>query len=481
MTEPIFYGYTGQVWAVVFAALNQFSQALGTASEPFDTLPMAEAVLDTALNGLAAINANRIAGLWTADEATFSVIQALPILPNPSDQAFFSARQQAVLNAATALQALVPTPNLYGVSTALSQGLAAIPDPGLLEFFGGFQYEAAPGGLTVNNLPAIAGQCSAAFADLAAVVAAVPGVGQNYLYDLLTRLSLEMSAFAELLGCFLGFSASTTTFLWNQMFVLPTMLAHADLLSSAPNNIITQQDQLIRFLIIYIVQQLQNFILTVDRPTAQPIELATILTGDSLMDVASRSLGDYTKWSEIATINKLQPPFIAPTSQPGVVGWGKKVVLPLPGGQPTPGFVPDYLLNFLGVDVYFGPINGDMPPWTGDFQLISGYDNIRWALGRRMQTTLGKLIYHPDYGCRIPPEVGNVQTNDTAGYIAAFGKSCLLSDPRVSAVPSATVSLEPNFALAFAGSVQLAGFGANPITINEVINSSLTPTTVARG
>lgn len=487
MSGTVFYGYPGRVWSICYAALGQLSNTLSTTTDSLDTLAMAQAVLATLSNGLAALSANRIAQIWQTELATLYAIEVLPITLNPTDTAFFSARLTALAAAAPALTALVPIPNQSTVAASLAQGVAALPDPRLLEFLGSFSFETQPAGLTNANLSATATSCSNAFADLASAIVSVQGSNKNYLYDLANRFSLEMSSLAEVLGEYPGsppFNSSSMRTLWNQMFVLPALLVHADLLSGAPNNIIVQQDQLIRFLILTAMQELELLLLSIVKPSSAVITQTTVMIGDSLMDIAARSLGNFERWPEIVAFNKLLPPFVGPNEALGVATWGSKLMLPIPGAgavgssemfkhrhSGTGGA--SYLFNFLGVDLYFGPINGDFPPWTGDFQMIAGYSNLRWALGRRLQTVLSSLIYHPDYGSRIPPEIGRVQTLDTAGYITAFGKACLLSDPRVHSVLEATTTMGPNFSLQFSAKVQPHGFGSIFIELNEVIGSSV--------
>ena len=190
------------------------------------------------------------------------------------------------------------------------------------------------------------------------------------------------------------------------------------------------------------------------------------------MDVAARTTGNYEDWTTIAALNGLVPPYVGQNSAPGIAGWGTQLVLPTPGVQTSStGAIPSYNDNFLGIDLYTGPINGSMPTWQGDFQTINGYNNLAWALGRRIQTTQGNLIYHPDYGSRIPPQVGQVQTNQTAGHIAAYGKSAILSDPRVASVPQATAQLQANGKVAFRANVQPSGFQAPGVSLNEVISA----------
>lgn len=219
-----------------------------------------------------------------------------------------------------------------------------------------------------------------------------------------------------------------------------------------------------------IAQQLALFLLVLRQPTASNINLARVQQNDNLMDVAARALGDFEQWQNIAATNNLRPPYTAAAKDAGVAPYGSDLVMPTTGAQVSPvGQPPSYLTNFLGVDLYLGPINQIMLPWRGDFQSIAGYSNLAQALGRRLQTALKSLLYHTDYGSLLPSEAGTVQSQIEAGRIAAFGKSALLADPRVASVISATAQILPNGQVSFQGVVQPRGFGAQSVAVNEVI------------
>lgn len=470
----VFYGYPGQVWANVYGSLGILTNALSLTSTPFSVLPLAEAVLQTALNGLDALTANRLANAWQGVSVSMANIASLPLSLSPQDTLYYENRLNSFIAAASGILPSIPLIPLTGVGAALSAGNPAIPAPAdLLNFFQSFNAEPAPSGLTNSNLPTFAAQSTQAFYDISGAIATLPN-GYTYLLDIAQDVGATNAEFTDFVGEFFGFLSPTPQVLWNQMFVLPTLLMYADWVTSAPNTLAAQQDMLIRYLIITIIQQLNQFIMTTARPTSVPATQATVRINDSLMDIAARGLGNYELWTQIATLNNLQPPYIGPSTNPasGIVGWGSSVSLPTPGATVS-GVTPNYLTNFLGVDLYFGPINGAMPTWTGDFQVIGGYNNLLWALGRRLQTNYGSLIYHNDYGCKIPPEIGQVQTPQTAAYIAAFGKSTLLSDPRVAAVPTATATLVSAEAIAFNSVVIPAGFGTTPVSVNEVITTSV--------
>ncbi len=471
----VFYGYPGQVWANVYGSLNVLNTALSFASTPFTTLPLAEAVLENAMNGLDALTANRLANTWQGVAVAMANIESLPLTVASGDVVYFHNRLNSFTAAASGILPSVPLIPMTGIAAALAAGNPSIPTcPSTLEFLKSFNAEPAPSGLANTNLPLYAARSTQAFYNISGAINTLPN-GSTYLLDIAEHVGATNEEFTDFVGEFFGFLSPTPQWLWNQMFVMPTMLRYVDWITSAPNTLSAQQDMLIRYLIIRIIQQLNQFIMTTARPNNVPITQAPVLVNDSLMDIAARGLGNYELWSQIATLNNLQPPYIGSATSPasGIAGWGSQVQLPTPGSNPVSGVTLNYLTNFLGVDLYFGPINGDMPTWTGDFQVIAGYSNLRWALGRRMQTTFGKLIYHPDYGSKIPPEIGQVQTPQTAAYIAAFGKSCLLSDPRVGSVPTATATLVSAEAIAFNGAVIPRGFGSTPVAVNEVITTAV--------
>ena len=251
---------------------------------------------------------------------------------------------------------------------------------------------------------------------------------------------------------------------------LPAMTAAASVLNGNPSTQANQQYAAIRYALLSMAQQISAFLLTLGIPSIAQIQQTTVRNGETLMDIAARALGNFELWTQIATINGLVPPYISSGGGAGIAAWGSSLLLPGPGvSGAAGGQVPSYNENFLGTDLYVGPINGSMPAWTGDFQTITGIDNLSWALGRRLQTPQGRLIYHGTYGSRIPGEVGKVQDSASAGHINAFGKSALQSDPRVLSVPVLSTSLVSGLMIQFRASVQPIGGGQQTANVNEVI------------
>lgn len=471
-----FVGYNGTVWSKVVASLSYLMTFLGTATSLADTAAASEAVFNTIVNGVVAIDANTLLETWSSELANLQTIQALPLTLDPTSATVLANRSAALAAAVAALPAYVPSAMSFPVvATALSQSMPVIPDPNILQFYQQFNYETPPAGLSTANLLTSAAGIATAFVNIANAISILQGANLTQSYDVATRFSITAGAAAYTIGQMTSsaFSAPISLqYLWNQMATLPALITDANIVSSAPYSLAVQQSCVMRYAMLQMAFQLALFLLVLSNPQATIINLATVQNGDSLMDVAARSLNDFEQWYAIAKTNGLVPPWTAATAASGVAAYGSQVILPSAGASPSlaTSTPPNYLNNFLGIDLFLGPLNQPMLPWAGDFQLISGYQNLAISLGRRLQTTLGSLIYHSDFGSRIPPEVGAIQSQTSAGRIAAFGKSAILSDPRVAAVLNASGTLQANGLVAFNGTVQPAGFGSTAVDLNEVIS-----------
>ncbi len=150
---------------------------------------------------------------------------------------------------------------------------------------------------------------------------------------------------------------------------------------------------------------------------------------------------------------------------------GDNLFLPNLSATKNSNIPPDYNLNVLGADLYFGRFGGDMPNWTGDFALTAGINNYMYALERRILTPRGSLYFHPEYGSLIPPLIGRIATGATYAAIQRYLQSDLLSDPRTQSVSGARVL---NFqaataAIAVEADVTPYGLSGNSSNINLVL------------
>lgn len=273
-------------------------------------------------------------------------------------------------------------------------------------------------------------------------------------------------------------SSISATAVWNQMVAMPSILRAVSAVMNDPTSQTAQGTAIARFVIQSSLLDFNQLLVSLrDTVPAQALRVGTIRQGDSLMTFSNRELGNFELWTQIAQLNGLLPPYVSATPLgPNVASPGQQLFLPpLSGavsqatvaqvGQP----VASYVNNYLGVDIYLGPLNAAMLPWTGDYQIISGYSNLSISLGRRLQTTLGTLMYHPLYGCRIPPLIGSIDGSNALKRIEQYAISCLLSDPRVNKVTICEATQGPNYSIKLYAVVLPNGLWQEDISVNVVL------------
>jgi hypothetical protein len=496
-TQP-YAGYVGQVWRTAYASLTWLSGIMAAAdNSPSVVANPALIVYQTLRNAVDAVSAYSMSNAWLAEIKALQGIQVLPLTLDAGTAAFFNARIATYVAAQAALAALLPAANPAGAAVKLAMNSPAIADMGLLGFYVAFNYEAPPSPITTPVDFTAAGQAAAtAWGTVATAISVLQGATITQAYDTAIRQFNVAQTAVNTVTSFVNpvtdvddqilleggeitvdgdgdpiTDGGDYTGLWNPVMVLPAIVMDGSLTCSAPFSVVNQQSGVIRYALITMLNQLAFLLLSLRQPAIGVVNLGALLNNDTLMDFAARETGNFENWTGIATENVLQPPWTGP----GGAAYGSQLYIPVPGSAPPTAGVPQptYAANVLGTDIYIGPINGEMPPWNGDFQLTTGYANLAISLGRRLQTTLGTLIYHSDFGSRIPPEVGNVQDDATAGHIASYGLSALMSDPRVLSVLSATATIVQPSGLgevAFNGVVQPIGQGALGVSVNQVIS-----------
>lgn len=124
------------------------------------------------------------------------------------------------------------------------------------------------------------------------------------------------------------------------------------------------------------------------------------------------------------------------------------------------------LLDF-GVDVYINDLTNDLVfDASGNFQLASGFINVKQAALNALKTIQGELVWHPTYG--VNADVGGRFFGST-DEILVFGqllRETLLQDPRFTNVLISNVSTTGT-GIAIGLEVQIAGTH-NPIPLNFV-------------
>jgi hypothetical protein len=460
------------VWKSVLAALSYVKANLSPA-DTAQVQSLGSALAATLKNASSAFGGYLFFSGTQSSFSALSQAEALPLSLDSVTSAFFQARVIAMQNAITAALTLQVTPG--NVADALGRGKAAIPDPQYLEFLLNSTFETPPAGLTAANFTAQAQSAADTWSIIATALQTqgVPftGVALNAVNQMGAAAQVTADAVANLtVSPFADLNVA-----WNTLIATPTMTRMAALVYNDPTSLVSQNTAVARYVILSTLTQVDKMLVALTAQPSGPVRLATVRRNDSPMDIANRELGNFELWSQIVSINGLVPPYIsnAPAG-PNVAVPGDQLLLPLPNGQPptvrTSKF--SYLNNFLGVDIYLGPINQDMLPWTGDFQLISGYQNLALSLGRRLQTALTTLIYHNNFGSRIPPEVGAIADAAVAGVLEAYTESALLADPRVSRIVSIEVRLLTGSGFDIKSQVLPNGLNNTSVAVNEVFGTA---------
>ena len=102
-------------------------------------------------------------------------------------------------------------------------------------------------------------------------------------------------------------------------------------------------------------------------------------------------------------------------------------------------------------------VGGDLTVVAGDFGVVGGRDNLRQALRHRLGTEAGELMFHPSYGSRIRSLIGAIN-GPTAGLLAAaYARSAVLEDPRISRVNTAKAQVVGDSITVTAEAVPIVG------------------------
>ena len=471
MSGP-FVGPPGRIWAICYQAMTWLQGQLAASSAPQVLETPVQAVFATLWNGLKALSVSQISAALAAETQALIVVDTLPLGVDPVTAAFLAARLASCSAAATQIAALMPALNLFTVGATLATGVPAIADTGFLEWTQTFAAETPPAGMV---LPGDAVTAADAWTTIANAVFTLQGSIPLAAFDTATRQFNCASAIATVLGQTQsgGFASagSATPAAWSTVVALPTLLLDAAVLSSAPASLASQQASVIRYVLMQQVCNLANLLLSFRSNSVVAPSTARLYVGESLMDLAARTTGNFELWQSIAALNNLEPPYPS-AANTALALTGQQLFLSGTGLSASSSNQPSYAVNVLGRDWDFGPINGTMPAWLGDVPMIAGLYNFARAIGRRLQTPLGSLVFHQEYGCSIPGEIGAVQTADEAGKINAYGVAAIKGDPRTGTVSNATTAVSPGFQASFSAAVSPVGPGQSAVNIAEVIGAS---------
>lgn len=454
------YNLIDSLWGNYLQVVN----FLGSYLSPGNTVSTSTltASRDTLKNGLDYINGSLLYLSLRTELANLQQGVALPVTISSSIVGMAETRiatmNTTVSNLATLLRPqMTPVINFSDILN----GIAGFPETGMLNYIMSYLVEPVPAGLSNDNMSVILASQGSDWVTYSAALAQAFPSGEGDAIEAFNRQAAVAQSLSTIVENIEPFSQEIGLFqLWNMVAAYPSLVSIGSLQSTNPNNSLLQSLNTLKYVINTTLIQLDTLIASFNEQNLGTFHVITVRQNDSLPNIADRHLGNFEQWQQIAQLNGINPPY--------QVYPGQQLFLPpaVNNNQQTP---PNYLINYLGTDLYYGPLNSNMLPWTGDFFTISGYENLAFALERRILTTLGTLIYHPNYGSRVPPEVGNVQEPQTAMHIGAYANSAILTDPRVNNIPYWTVSMQPNNLISYQATIQPNGFNTASTNLNLVL------------
>jgi phage baseplate assembly protein W len=418
---------------------------------------------------------------WAQEYALLAEVLTYNLNLDTTTEAYIANRITCFQQAATAVQSIYSL--TIQAPSVMQTGNVTVADPALVEFLMNFSYETIPSDLIAGwpgSLITDAQTEATAWATLLAAVAASNAVA-GQVYDAVNRQSRITQDVANTVALLTISANSNPTTTWNTLVAMPALTRTAAIYTADPTTTLSQQTSIARYVVCQALDQMNGLALKLRQFIPQQLRVYTVKNNDTLVLIAARELGNFERWPEIATINNLQPPYIGSVGQRPTAGLavpGQQIFLPVNSSNTgnsssnVATTVPNYETNYLGVDLYLGPLSdADMLPWTGDFNVQSGYDNLATALGRRIQTTLGSLIFHSDYGSRIPPEVGNVSDATTLSNIEAYAESAIQTDPRVNSVTGVTATSPAYGTIQVSATAIPNGNSTQTTQVNQVVGT----------
>lgn len=453
-------GIPGSIWTTVLNTIA-YAGANISVSNPLDSLPIVQGSILTMQQALDALDVYIMYDFGFAAYKDLQVLLTYPLIITPETNTIVFNRMNALGNFIQYLSGIV-IPKIHGNQQNLAVGKSMIESSDVISIWMNYNYETVPVGLTSSNI--IANASAEVDAWNAVVLALDQGITYyGSTYDVALNMSYCSQNTLNLLSDIGNISDINIEQSWQLLVSLPTVSSLVSIYYNDVSSYLCQQLGIIRVVIQNAITQFSQMMISLEESILSNIQLGTVQGNQTIMDLAARKLGNYEKWQQIVSANGLLPPYIG--TGLGMAQAGQQLYLNGTGGS----VVPNYDINYLGTDIFLGPMNGQMLPWTGDFLVISGYNNLSLSLGRRLQTTLGTLMYEVSFGSRIPPEVGKIQSQSTSGHINAYASAAILADPRVYKISNASVSLAINGAVVYNGVVIPNGIGTTSAIVNEVL------------
>lgn len=169
--------------------------------------------------------------------------------------------------------------------------------------------------------------------------------------------------------------------------------------------------------------------------------------GDSLWTLAERHLGEPARWSDIAALNALSPPYISDQGLPGTLKVGETILIPstvAPSSGPTVAQVGGesvYLDRLFGTDLQIAEDDEDKTLYdfvidveggSTDFKVVTGIDNLMQGLAVRAVNERGTILAAPNVGHAALKPVGREAIDVDIGRLRLG--AAIEADPRIARV-----------------------------------------------
>lgn len=179
----------------------------------------------------------------------------------------------------------------------------------------------------------------------------------------------------------------------------------------------------------------------------------TISGGDTLPNIANRLLGDAKRWLEIASLNKLQAPYISDLGLPGTLSTGAKILVPSTTSG-TAQAVDNLVFGALPSDELEIQLYGrDIGLYKNEFNLydmeltsdltdtksVSGIKCLSQGLTMRVEIDRGSDQLYPNLG--FLNVAGLRDAALATDMVETRFSEAVLADPRVRAVPRVRVDI----------------------------------------
>lgn len=161
-----------------------------------------------------------------------------------------------------------------------------------------------------------------------------------------------------------------------------------------------------------------------------------VMTGDTIVTLAARLCGDGTRMHDLVTLNRLEPPYITDTGLPGTLKPGDTILYPRTAFSPPRP--PSSELDVLTYKRDLKNERNGLLVRRGSAAMVSGLENLKEALLRRLGTPLGAHPAHPrTYGSRLHTHLGKVADRQRLELMKVDVRQAILRDPRVQSVTTA--------------------------------------------